>query len=805
MQLDKLQVKIGGMACSFCTETIKKGLGRMDGVAEVHVSLAHEEALIAYDPERVSATTLADTLRSLGYTVRDPKKVRTFEEEEAELQTERDRLTIAGAAAWVAFLFMFLMWVGRHHPWVHWVMAGLALVTVFGPGLYILKMAWASARRRILNQHVLMEIAAFGGLLGGTIGLLKPAFPSPDFFGVAVFVTAYHILGGYASLLVRTRASQAVKKLLSLQPPTARVVRGGDEVELPIEEVRRDDLVRIRPGEHIPVDGVVVEGASAVDESLVTGEPIPREKLPGHEVIGGSLNHSGTLLVRVTRVGEESFLQQVARHIQEARALKPGILLLLDRILKYFVPGVLVVGVATFVFWTLGAWILWGTPDWDRAGFAALAVLVMGYPCALGMATPLAMIRGGGEAARQGILMRSAASFQAFKDVSVVILDKTGTITHGEPRVVAVIPIGGWDADRVLTIAASAEQVSEHPLGKAVFQAAKAKGLRLDRAETFDAVPGKGVRATVAGKPVLVGTLRFLSESEVEADALAQAAAEREGEAQTLVAVATQGRAIGLVALADTVKEDAAEAIARLRAAGIEPVMITGDNLRTARAVAEQVGIGEVLAQVLPHEKAERVRALQRQGKRVAMVGDGINDAPALMQADVGLAIGAGTDIAIESADVVLVGERMSAVVDAYHIARRTYRKTVQNLSLAFSFNGVGVPLATTGLIAPVWAMAAMAASVTTVLLNSFWGRLVPRLGRRAPGVQRVTLTVPSIHCQGCVTKIQETLAKLPRVVAVEGDPQTKQVIVTMRDGQGQVRAIEEAITRIGHVVGEEK
>ncbi len=803
MAREKLQLKIGGMACSFCTETIKKGLGRMDGVAEVHVSLAHEEALVVYDSERVTAPALAETLRSLGYTVRDPNRVRSFEEEETELQRERDRLIIGGAAAWVAFLFMLLMWVGRHHPWVHWVMGALALMTVFGPGLYILTMAWASARRRILNQHVLMEIAAFGGLLGGGIGLANPVFPSPDFFGVAVFVTAYHILGGYASLLVRTRASQAVKKLLSLQPPMARVVRDGSEVEVAVEEVRKGDLVRVRPGEHIPVDGIVAEGASAVDEHLVTGEPIPREKLPGHEVIGGSVNHSGTLLVRVTRVGEESFLQQVARHIQEARALKPGILLLLDRILKYFVPGVLVVGVAAFAFWSLGGWLTWGIPDWERAGLAALAVLVMGYPCALGMATPLAMIRGGGEAARQGILMRSAASFQAFKDVSIVVLDKTGTITHGKPRVVEVIPVAGWEADGLLALAASAEQVSEHPLGQEVVKAARAQGLRLDRAETFEAVPGKGVRATVGGKPVLVGMLRFLAEFGVETSALAPTAAEHEARARTVIGVASEGGAAGLIALADTVKEDAVEAIGHLQRLGLEPVMITGDNARTARAVAEQVGIRKVLAQVLPPEKAERVRALQRQGKRVAMVGDGINDAPALMQADVGLAIGAGTDIAIESADVVLVGERLGAVVDAYHIARRTYRKTVQNLSLAFSFNGIGVPLATTGLIAPVWAMAAMAASVTTVLLNSFWGRLVPRLMRRGAAVRRVTLAVPSIHCQGCVTKIKETLVKLPIIVSVEGDPQTKQVIVTVRDGQGRVRAIEQALTRIGHVVGE--
>ncbi|MBI4638625.1 MAG: cation-translocating P-type ATPase, partial [Candidatus Rokubacteria bacterium] len=340
------------MACSFCVETIRKGLGQSEGVAEVNVSLAHEEALIAYDAAKVTPTELTGTLRSLGYTVRDPNKVRTFQEEEAELAHERDRLIIAGAAAWIGFMVMLLMWVGRHHPLAHWFMAVLALGMVFGPGLYIVKMAWASARRRILNQHVLMEISAFGGLIGGAIGLANPIFRSYEFFGVAVFVTAYHVLGGYASLLVRTRAAQAVKKLLALQPATARVVREGEELEVPIARVGTGDLVRVRPGEQIPVDGVVDAGASAVDESLVTGEPLPREKVPGQEVIGGSVNHYGSLLVRVTRVGADSFLEQVARHIREARALKPGVLLLLDRILSSFVPAVLLVGLGAFAFWT---------------------------------------------------------------------------------------------------------------------------------------------------------------------------------------------------------------------------------------------------------------------------------------------------------------------------------------------------------------------------------------------------------------------------------------------------------------------
>jgi heavy metal translocating P-type ATPase len=685
-------------------------------------------------------------------------------------------------------------------------MAALAVTIVFGPGLYIVKMAWASVRRRILNQHVLMEIAAFAGLVGGTIGLSNPIFRSYEFFGVSVFVTAYHVLGGYTSLLVRTRASQAVKKLLSLRPPTARVVRGGVETEIAIAEVRKDDLVRVRPGEQVPVDGVVVGGGSAVNESLVTGEPLPREKLPGHEVIGGSVNQSGTLLVRVTRVGAESFLEQVARHIQEARALKPGILLLLDRILKYFVPAVLVVAVLAFVFWTAGAWTIWGTPDWERSVLAALAVLVMGYPCALGMATPLAMIRGGGEAARQGILMRSAASFQTFKDVTVVVMDKTGTITHGEPRVVEVVPAHGFTEDRLLALAASAEQVSEHPLGQAVVKAAQGKGLALGRVDHFEAVPGKGVRTRVEVNGVLVdtliGTLSFLEESGIETG-LVEPVARREERAQTVILVAAGQRVAGFIALADTVKADAADAIQRFRAAGIEPIMITGDNARTARVVAEQVGIREVLAQVLPQDKAARVRELQRGGTRVAMIGDGINDAPALMQADVGLAIGAGTDIAIESADVVLVGERLTAAVDAYHIARRTYGKTLQNLSLAFSFNGIGVPMATTGLVMPVWAMIAMAASVTTVLLNSFVGRLIPQRKAAEPKLEQVTLTVPSIHCMGCVTKIRDELSKLPVVAAVDGDPESKQVVVTMRSDHDGRATVEEAIMRLGHVVGE--
>ncbi len=740
--VNKLQVKVGGMSCSFCTATIERALGRMDGVAAVHVSLAHEEALIQYDPNKRQPEELVETLRSLGYTIRDPDKVRAYEEQEEELERERRRLILAGILTGVAALLMLAMWMGVRRPWFKWIMMTLALVTVFGPGWYILSMAYHSLRRRILNQHVLLELGAFAGLLGGFIGLLGQLldnpilarFPVPDFFGVAVFVTSYHILSGYTSLLVRTRASQAVRRLLDLQPAVARVIRDGQEVELPIEEVQPGDRVRVRPGESIPVDGTVVQGVSSVDESIVTGEPLPVEKEPGSPVIGGSINQSGSLVVEVTQVGDESFLQQVARYIEEARAMKPGIMQLVDLVLKYYVPGVILFAGAGLLIWTLGSWLVTGQLDVSRAIFAALAVFVMGYPCALGMATPLALIRGGGEAAGKGILLRSGEAFQVLKEIDQILFDKTGTLTVGKPKVVALIPAQDASAQELLALAAGVELPSEHPLGRAVVDRALADGVTPPSVSDFQAVPGRGVRAQVEGRPVLVGSLRFLAEEGMDLAPVQEQVRAQEEMGRTVVGVAQDGRLLGLLAIADTLKPDAAEAVRQIRELGIEPVLITGDNWATAQAVAASVGIQDVMAQVLPGEKAQAVRERQAQGHRVAMVGDGINDAPALMQADIGIAIGAGTDIAIESSDVVLVGERLTAVVDAYHIGRSSYRKTVQNLILAFTFNGIGVPLAVTGLVHPVWAMIAMAASVSAVLLNSFGGRLLPAVGGKGKG-----------------------------------------------------------------------
>ncbi len=743
-EIETLQLKIGGISCSFCTASIEKALGRQRGVEEVHVSIAHEEALIRYRPETTSSTKIKDTLRALGYTIRDPRSVKDAEEQAALARSERRDLASAGFFAAVLLGAMGGMWLDLwpRQPWLLWTAWAAASFVFFWNGRRIVHKAWGAAWRGIANQHVLLSIGVIGAFVGGILGTPMPVpgwtglpgFPAMDFFGVVVLLTAYHLLSGVVSLHVRSKASASVRKLLEMQPPTARVVRDGVEEEVDIADVVVGDRVRVRPGERIPVDGTVAEGISAVDQSIVTGEPIPEDKKQGDEVIGGSINQTGTLLVAVTRVGEDSFLRQIARHVEEAKALKPGIIVLVDRVLQYYVPAVLGIAALAFLFWGLAP-LAWGGPSqWVTAIFAAVTVLVMGYPCALGMATPLALIRGGGMAAERGILIRSGEAFQVLKDITHVVLDKTGTITEGKPRLVAVEPADGYRSAEVLRLAASAEALSEHPLARAITVAGEEQDLELAEAGAFQAAPGKGVTAQVDGYRVVIGTRRFLTAQGIDVTMLEPAIAAHETKARTVVLLAVDGRMAGILAIADRVKADAPAAITEMKSLGIAPVMLTGDNRRTAEAVAAQVGIDEVHAQMLPQEKADHVRAIQKQPDvRVVMVGDGINDAPALMQADVGMAIGAGTDIAIESSDVVIIGNRVGAVMDARRIGGLSYSKTVQNLWLAFMFNGVGVPLATTGLVHPSWAMLAMATSVSLVLVNSFGVRVFRGPGAAPP------------------------------------------------------------------------
>lgn len=769
----RIRARIGGLHCSLCTGTIEKALGRQKGVDKVAVSLTHEQALIEYDPEAVRPGALLQILRDIGYTIHDPNKLRPFEEEERELVREGRRFLVAtsfsllsvalisepagllsaalpaiATVSLVAFVFLVLrargLWpaiagagglglvtlallvvksqgaLGGVTPWL---VGGLAVALVFGVARHILIMAAQALRRGILNQHVLLEAGAFAGLAGGVIGLImgRPDYPTAPFFAVAVMITTYHIFSEWLSLIVKTRSSQAVKRLLDLQPDMARVLRDGREVEIPLEEVAVGDLVRIRPGERLPVDGEVAEGRSAVDQSLVTGEPMPVARDVGDKVVGGALNGTGTLLVRVTATGGDSFLQRVAREVADARALKPGLLHLVDRVLQVYTPAVLTIAVLAFAGWALLPPLFGVAPDLQRAIFAGLSVLVMGYPCAVGISAPLSIVRGAGEAAGKGILMRTGEAFQGYRLVRQIAFDKTGTLTEGQPKL-REVEASGIGEDALLAIAAAAEASSEHPLADAIVTAAFERDITPPEVAHFEAVPGKGVCVSLDAKEVLAGSPRFLSESGVDLTALERRIGELEGMGHTVIVVARQADPLGLLALGDAARIEAAETVRRLRDAGLRTVMITGDNRRTAERVAEELGLDEVHAEIRPGEKADLIRTLQGRG-RTAMVGDGINDAPALMQADVGIAMGSGTDIAIDAADIVILNNRLDAVMTAREISRRSYAKMLQNVSLAFLFNGIGVPLAATGLLYPVWAMAAMAASVTAIFVNSLWGQ----------------------------------------------------------------------------------
>ncbi|TFH86252.1 cation-translocating P-type ATPase [Billgrantia azerbaijanica] len=769
----RVRAHIGGLHCSLCTGTIERALGQKPGVRRVAVSLTHEQALVEYDTRETSAEALMGTLQSIGYTLSDPRKVAPYERQERELVRERNRFLVAlttslaaiglivdGGSVWTlglsTLVYVSLVLFGYavlRGQGVATALGGSALLAVGGLGLFALRaggilagheaelvallavtmvfavarqmlvMAYQALRRGILNQHVLVEVGAFAGLIGGGIGLtLRPdGYPTAAFFAVSVMVLTYHLFSEWLSLIVKTRSSQSVRRLLDLQPETAHVVTERGERDLPVARVESGMRVRIRPGERIPVDGEVLAGDSTVDQSLVTGEPLPIEKAPGDAVVGGAINGSGTLLVRVTTTGEASFLQQVVRSLEDARALKPGLLHLVDRVLRIYTPTVLIVSALALVFW-MSAPLLWGAaPDLERAVFAALTVLVMGYPCAVGISAPLSIVRGAGEAAEHGVLMRTGEAFQALRRVATVVFDKTGTLTEGRPAVRGVMGIDD-DEGTLLSLAAAVEAASEHPLGRAVVEAALARDLAIPDVSEFRAHSGRGVTARLDGEAVHVGSPAFVADQGIDLAPVSAAIERAERQGQTVIVAARGERLLGTIALGDGLRADAAETVRRLHELGIHSVLITGDNERTARHTAKLVGIATVHAGVLPERKAELLRDLQRQS-RVAMVGDGINDAPALMQADVGIAMGSGTDIAIDAADIIILNSRVASVVTAWQISRRGYRKMLQNVSLAFLFNGIGIPLAATGLIYPVWAMVAMAASVTTIFINSLWQR----------------------------------------------------------------------------------
>jgi Cu+-exporting ATPase len=625
-----------------------------------------------------------------------------------------------------------------------WMAMGVLTLAVMAySGSQFFTGMWQSLKHRTANMHTLIAIGTGVAWIYSTIAVLFPQiFPEAAFtevyYDVTAVVTALVVLGLAMEIKAKGRTSEAIKKLIGLQAKTARVVREGREIDIPVEEVLVGDAVIVRPGEKIPVDGEVIEGGSAVDESMITGESIPVEKHVGDEVIGATLNKTGAFKFRATKVGKDTALANIIRMVQDAQATKVPIQRIVDVVSSYFTPAVIILAIIGFVVW----YDFGPEPAIAYALIVAVTTLIIACPCALGMATPMSLTIGIGLGATNGILIRGGEALQTAKELAAIILDKTGTITHGKPVLTDVVlatdsnPVAvAATQEEVLRLAAAVERGSEHPLASAIVEGAQVKGLSLPEIQNFNAIPGHGVEATVEGRKLLLGNPKLMRDRKIEIGGLEQRAQGLADDGKTPMYVAVDGKAVGIIAVADTVKEDSKPAIAALKRMGIEVVMITGDNERTAKAIARQVGIERVLAEVLPQDKAHNVQKLQLEGKKVGMVGDGINDAPALAQADVGFAIGTGTDVAIEASDITLIKGSLKGVVQAIQISRATMRNVYQNLVGAFIYNAAGIPVALgilypflDMLLSPLMAAAAMSFSSVTVIGNA------NRLKRWRPG-----------------------------------------------------------------------
>jgi Cu+-exporting ATPase len=736
---------ITGMTCANCALTVERTLRKTAGVSEASVNFASERATVRFDPAAVSVETLAAAVEHAGYGV---VLAAEGELEDAEAAARTEEIRDQSRKFWTGAAFagpLFVLSMARdfglvgmwaHAPWTNWLMFALATPVQLYVGWDYYVGGWKSLRNGAANMDVLVALGSsvayvYSIVVALALTLGTTAMGEHVYFETAALIITLIKLGKLLEVRAKGQTGEAIRELMALRPAHARVTRDGVEVDVPVAKVVVGDQIIVRPGERIPVDGVVLEGRSTLDESMLTGESMPVEKGPGDAVVGASINRTGAFSFRATRVGADTALAQVIRMVREAQGSKAPIQRLADRVSAVFVPAVIVIA-----FGTMAVWWLWVGAGFTPALIRLVAVLVIACPCALGLATPTAVMVGTGRGARMGILFKSSEALERARSVRVVVLDKTGTITRGEPAVQEIVAVDG-DERALLGLAASAERRSEHPLGKAVVREAEARDLALGDSAHFEAVPGRGVAATVNGSPTLVGTRSLLEEWGVHTEALAARALEMEERASTPLWVAVGGQAVGLIGVADAVKEGSAEAVRALRAAGLEVVMLTGDNERVARRIAEQVGIEQVRAEVLPGAKADVVRELQQDGRRtVAMVGDGINDAPALAQADVGVALGTGTDVAMETADVTLMRGDLRSVPEALALSRATMRTIEQNLFWAFFYNVALIPIAAGAFYAleflpmtlralhPILAAVAMALSSVTVVANSL------RLGR---------------------------------------------------------------------------
>ncbi len=729
---------IKGMSCASCVRRVENVLSRMDGVHRASVNLATEKAAVEYDPSVVSAADLQQAVRDAGFQVEALEQQEDEDRERTARERSLRRLVLDFT---VAVFFTILVLIGSlphmYPPWAGYApviltepltLLVLTALVLFGSGWRFFAGSYTALRHRTADMNVLVALGTTTAWVYSAALTLFPdyltelGFPYHIYYDAAAVIVTLILLGRLLEARARGKTSEAIRKLMGLQAKTARVVRDGEEVDIPIEEVMVGDVIRVRPGERIPVDGEIVFGRSAVDESMLTGESIPVGKEVGDEVVGATINKTGTFTFRATKVGRDTALAQIIRLVEEAQGSKAPIQRLVDVVAAYFVPAVVSIAVFSFILW----YIFGPPPTLIFALTTFIAVLIIACPCALGLATPTAIQVGTGKGAELGILFKGSESLETAHRVRAVIFDKTGTLTEGKPKLTDVVPHGDFAEDDLLRWVAAVESGSEHPLGQAIVAGTKERDLPVDNPEEFEAVPGHGVRARVEGREVVVGNRKLMADRRIDVADLEETAGRLSAEGKTPVFAAVDGVPAGVLAVADTLKKHSAEAVRELQKRGIEVLMITGDNRRTAEAIARRVGIKRVLAEVLPEHKAQEVKKLQEEGKVVAMVGDGLNDAPALAQADVGIAIGTGTDVAMEASDVTLITGDLRGVVNALELSKATIGMIRQNLFWAFGYNIVLIPVAA-GILYPAYgillnpmlAAAAMAFSSISVVSNS--------------------------------------------------------------------------------------
>ncbi|PED55285.1 copper-translocating P-type ATPase [Bacillus anthracis] len=724
---DKAEFTVSGMTCAACANRVEKRLNKLEGVNEATVNFALESATVDFNPDEINVNEMKSAITKLGYKleVKSDEQDGSTDHRLQEIERQKKKFIIS-------FILSFpLLWAMVSHfsftsfiylpdmlmnPWVQ-----LALATpvqfIIGGQFYV--GAYKALRNKSANMDVLVALgtsAAYFYSVYLSIQSIGSSEHMTDlYFETSAVLITLIILGKLFEAKAKGRSSEAIKKLMGLQAKTATVVRDGTEMKILIEEVVAGDIVYVKPGEKIPVDGEIVEGKSAIDESMLTGESIPVDKTIGDVVIGSTMNKNGFLKVKATKVGRDTALAQIIKVVEEAQGSKAPIQRVADQISGIFVPVVVVIAIITFA-----VWMIFVTPgDFGGALEKMIAVLVIACPCALGLATPTSIMAGSGRSAEYGILFKGGEHLEATHRLDTVILDKTGTVTNGKPVLTDVIVTDGFHEEEVLRLVGAAEKNSEHPLAEAIVEGIKEKKINIPSSETFEAIPGFGIESVVEGKQLLIGTRRLMKKFNIDIEEVSKSMEELEREGKTAMLIAINKEYAGIVAVADTVKDTSKAAIARLKKMGLDVVMITGDNTQTAQAIAGQVGIDHVIAEVLPEGKAEEVKKLQAQGKKVAMVGDGINDAPALATANIGMAIGTGTDVAMEAADITLIRGDLNSIADAIFMSKMTIRNIKQNLFWALAYNGLGIPIAAFGFLAPWVAGAAMAFSSVSVVLNA--------------------------------------------------------------------------------------